>query len=296
MSYSGLANGDLAPATPPTLATTATPGSPVGTYPITASGAVDANYTISYVGGTLTITSGSYPKLQVLMPGETAAPNTPSGKTGTPIAQTAGTALSVTINAVDTNWNLLNSIENTVHLTSSDGSAVLPANASLVGGTVTLSGLIFKTAGAQTVTADDTSDGTRTETGSVTAVNAGAPMKLQVLLPGEHEAPGTPSGKGGSPTPQRANWAFHVKVNAVDAYENLVSANDMVHLTTSDPGAVLPVDAPLTDGTRMFKVVLPTMGSHSITASDVTTSGVLPGTSSTFSVLEPVQCTVFSFN
>src|SRR4029077_13385132 len=44
--------------TPPTVTTTATAASGVGTYPITASGAVsaNANYTISYVSGTLTVT------------------------------------------------------------------------------------------------------------------------------------------------------------------------------------------------------------------------------------------------
>ena len=41
--------------TSPTLATTATASSPVGSYPITASGALSANYSISYVEGTLTI-------------------------------------------------------------------------------------------------------------------------------------------------------------------------------------------------------------------------------------------------
>src|SRR5581483_10258043 len=57
-SYSGFVNGDTASSlsTPVTLATTATNGSPVGTYPITASGAVDANYSISYVAGTFTVT------------------------------------------------------------------------------------------------------------------------------------------------------------------------------------------------------------------------------------------------
>jgi hypothetical protein len=57
-SYSGFVNGDTAAslATPPTLTTTATASSPVGSYAITASGAVDANYTISYVAGTLSIT------------------------------------------------------------------------------------------------------------------------------------------------------------------------------------------------------------------------------------------------
>jgi MBG domain (YGX type)/Bacterial Ig-like domain (group 3)/Regulator of chromosome condensation (RCC1) repeat/Bacterial Ig-like domain (group 2) len=41
--------------TQPTCTTTATPGSPLGTYPITCSGAVDATYDISYVDGTLTV-------------------------------------------------------------------------------------------------------------------------------------------------------------------------------------------------------------------------------------------------
>ena len=56
VSYTGLAGGDSAPATLPTVTTTATATSSVGTYPITASGAADNNYTISYVPGTLTIT------------------------------------------------------------------------------------------------------------------------------------------------------------------------------------------------------------------------------------------------
>ncbi len=53
--YSGLRAGDLAPATPPTCSTTATSTSPVGPYPSTCLGAVDPNYTISYVSGTVTI-------------------------------------------------------------------------------------------------------------------------------------------------------------------------------------------------------------------------------------------------
>jgi hypothetical protein len=60
-TYSGFVNGDTAASltTAPTLSTTATASSPVGTYPITASGAVDTNYAISYVAGTLTITQSS---------------------------------------------------------------------------------------------------------------------------------------------------------------------------------------------------------------------------------------------
>ena len=57
-TYSGLVDGDTASslATPPTLSTPATAGSPVALYAITAAGAADPNYTISYVAGTLSIT------------------------------------------------------------------------------------------------------------------------------------------------------------------------------------------------------------------------------------------------
>ena len=59
-SYSGLVNGDT-PANlsaQPTLTTTATAGSHVSgsPYTITASGAADPNYTISYIVGALTVT------------------------------------------------------------------------------------------------------------------------------------------------------------------------------------------------------------------------------------------------
>jgi len=55
--YNGFVNGDTAASlgTPVTLVTEATTASPVGVYPITASGAQADNYTIAYVHGTLSI-------------------------------------------------------------------------------------------------------------------------------------------------------------------------------------------------------------------------------------------------
>jgi subtilisin-like proprotein convertase family protein len=60
-SYSGFVNGDTAASlsTPVTLGTTATASSTVGAYTITASGAVDVNYSIGYVAGTLTISQSA---------------------------------------------------------------------------------------------------------------------------------------------------------------------------------------------------------------------------------------------
>jgi hypothetical protein len=55
--YDGLVNGDLAPATLAAISTTGLSTSAVGTYPITAIDAADANYNISYAAGTLTVTA-----------------------------------------------------------------------------------------------------------------------------------------------------------------------------------------------------------------------------------------------
>src|SRR5439155_20281409 len=51
--YSGFVNGDTASSltTPPTVSTTATTASAVGTYPITASGAVGRSYYTNYYPG-----------------------------------------------------------------------------------------------------------------------------------------------------------------------------------------------------------------------------------------------------
>jgi len=67
-NYAGFVNGNTAASltTKPTCSTTATSASPAGTYPSSCSGAVDSNYSISYVNGSvtdspvvLTITAGN---------------------------------------------------------------------------------------------------------------------------------------------------------------------------------------------------------------------------------------------
>ena len=89
VSYSGFVNGDTSASltTQPTVTTTATTSSPVGSYPITASGAVDPNYTISYVAGTLTISPDAT---------TTAAS---SSTTSTGFGQTVTLTATVTANA-----------------------------------------------------------------------------------------------------------------------------------------------------------------------------------------------------
>jgi hypothetical protein len=106
-------------------------------------------------------------KLQVLMPGESAAPNTTTGKTGTPDLQTVGTQFNVTVNAVDEFWNVVPSSDE-ITITSSDASAILPANATLVGGSKIFA-VNFGSPGSFTVTASDATDATKTaNTGTAT--------------------------------------------------------------------------------------------------------------------------------
>jgi hypothetical protein len=87
-SYSGLVNGDTPASltTPPTLSTTAVAGSPVGTYAITVDGAVDPNYSITYLDGILTVTPPPLPAVGV--PGQ-ALTVTLTPPYGTPVEDLA---------------------------------------------------------------------------------------------------------------------------------------------------------------------------------------------------------------
>jgi hypothetical protein len=118
----------------------------------------------------------TFTKLQILLPGEIAAPNTSSGKTGTPVVQHAdpgdgSEAFNVIVNSVDNDWNLVNGTTDTIHLASSDSGNFLvneiPADLNLSGGTVTFS-VLFLADGSATITATDVTDGSKTGITSAT--------------------------------------------------------------------------------------------------------------------------------
>src|SRR5207247_1003803 len=132
----------------------------VGSQTITASDATDNTKTAN-TSASITVNAGPFAKLQLLLPGETAAPGTATGKTGSPTSQTAGTAIlgGVVVNAVDANWNVASSSAN-VTITSSDTNAAIAddngataGNLNLASGTGTLLSFTFKTAGTRTITA-----------------------------------------------------------------------------------------------------------------------------------------------
>jgi hypothetical protein len=235
----------------------------------------------------VTILPGAYSRLQVLLPGESAAPGSATGKTGAPTARIAGTAFNIlSVSAVDAFWNAV-ATNATVQITCSDTNATLPANSALgATGVKTNFALTFKTAGNQTVTATDLNDATRTNTSSIVAVQAGAFARLQLLVPGETAVPGSVNGKAGTPAIEFSNVPFNVTVNGVDANWNLINTNDSIHITSSDPSAILPANAALTAGSRAFTVTLVTPGAiTTLTASNVTHAAVAPSSSPPLTVL-----------
>jgi hypothetical protein len=160
-TYSGFVNGDTAASltTAVTLSTTATAASPVGTYPITASGAVDTNYAISYVAGTLTVTTApltitasnqskiygaALPTLTATYTGFVNGDTATSLTTAVTLSPTAtaaspvGTYPITASGAVDTNY-AISYVAGTLTITQSSisGTITSSANPSLPGTNVT---------------------------------------------------------------------------------------------------------------------------------------------------------------
>ncbi len=103
--------------------------------------------------------AGPYSRLLVLLPGETAAPGSPSGKTGTPTAQTVGVPFSITVRACDNTWTTVTSVTDQIQILSSDASATLPTPSLLSSGVATFQ-VTFNAGGTFQIFAHDQTDGT----------------------------------------------------------------------------------------------------------------------------------------
>src|SRR5262249_54679443 len=147
-----------------------------GTRTITASDVTHVSIAAN-TSPAFTVNAGAFAKLQLLVPGETAAPGSATGKTGATNLQTPTIPFNVTVNAVDANWNLTSSVSDNVGITASDTTATLPANAALAAGTQTYT-VAFNTNGSFTVTATDLSDGSKTPNTSP-AITVGVPQFTQ---------------------------------------------------------------------------------------------------------------------
>jgi hypothetical protein len=109
--------------------------------------------------------------------------------------------------------------------------------------------------------------------------------KLQVLLPGESNAPDTASGKTGTPTPVNPSDLVTVTINAVDASFHIVNvSSDNIHLTSSDGSDIMPLDAALANGTLQQTLQVGTSGNRTFTATDTSNIAITAGTSSSLTV------------
>jgi hypothetical protein len=189
-----------------------------------------------------------------------------------PAAAAAGTAFNFTVTALDASNNVATTYSGTVHFTSIDSQASLPANSTLTNGTGTFSATL-KTAGGQAITATDTVTPSITGTSnSITVSSAASNVLLSV----------------GVPSPPTAGIAFNFTVTALDpaTAEVVTSYSGMVHFTSTDTHAALPKDSPLTNGSGSFSATLNSVGSQTIVATDTVKSSIT-GSSGMITVFGP---------
>jgi hypothetical protein len=186
-----------------------------------------------------------------------------------PSSATAGSPFDLTVTAVDSNGNVITGYSGTVTFSSTDAyPAVLPADYTFTSsdqGTHTFTGgVALFTAGAQTLTAQDTV--TSSFTGSAPVAVVAAPAS-QLLVT--------------APATAVSGTAFDVALAALDPYGNVdMTYGGTVTWTSSDadPGIILPADytfQPTDNGMVRFPagMTLITLGSQTLTATD-TVSGI----------------------
>ena len=108
-------------------------------------------------GGVLIADTGSveFPlqeaaELQILLEGESAAPGTPTGKSGTAEPVYSQKPTTFTIRAVDNDYNLVSGINDTVHISLSDSGAKVLESVDLVNGEATVT-VTWRETGSQSI-------------------------------------------------------------------------------------------------------------------------------------------------
>ena len=230
----------------------------VGTFPVTLKTAGTQSVT-----ATDTVTSSINGAISI--PVVTSATHF---SVSAPASPTAGTAFNFTVTALDGNNATAAGYSGTVHFTSSDGAAVLPANSTLTNGVGNFSATL-KGAGVQNIIATDT------VTPSITGVTS--PLTVQPAA-ATHFVVAAPSSVAvGAP--------FNITVTAQDQFNNTATTyGGTIHFTSTDGSPSLPGNATLASGVGIFSVTLNTPPSQTVTATD-TANGSITGTSSSISVV-----------
>ena len=190
-----------------------------------------------------------------------------------PPSATAGQQFAATVAALDASDHVVTGYTGTVHLSSTDAGATLPADFALSAGQGT-GNLTLVTAGAQTVSASDVATHTISGNAPVTVVAAAASAPLSTVT----ASPATVPADGVS--------ASMVTVTLVDAFGNAAGGRS-VSVASTGAGAVSPPSV-ATDahGQASFTVTDKTAETVTLTATD-TTDGVAVGQAPTV-VFTPV--------
>jgi hypothetical protein len=177
---------------------------------------------------------------------------------------TAGSTMKVTVTAVDSSGQTVPGYVGTVHFTSTDGAAILPADYTFTtadNGIHTFN-ITFKTAGTQTLTITDPYSGINGTLSGITVTPAAA-SQFQMVAPASVNAL----------TP------FRITVTALDPYGNQVTNyTGTIDFTSSDVLAWLPADYTFTTadaGQHTFNgVILWQTGTQTVTVTDTHTGTV----------------------
>jgi hypothetical protein len=183
---------------------------------------------------------------------------------GPPSSPTAGEATTFTVTVRDNSGNVATGYTGTMHFISSDSRAGLPADYQFTAadaGVHTFS-VTFKTAGWQSVVARDTAAPNLVGSGGTSVTPAAASTFLI----------------SGTDYPVTVGDSAYVSVSAFDAYGNAdTNYTGTVRFTSSDGQAILPDDYTFTEwdyGTGYFSIPLQTVGTQSITVTDLANPGL----------------------
>lgn len=232
--------------------------------------------------GVLSITTGAYNKLNIVLPGQTFVAG--SGVSWTPTNQTAGVAFNVSLVATDQFFNVLPSISGALNLTFSGigGTPILPNVANMLTGLS--NGTISMTLKKAETTTINLTDGLVNTVSSALTVLPNTNTQLQILVPGQTNAPGTITGVVGSALNATGGVAFTATVLATDAYFNLVPTTDVINVVSSDPYATITNTGSLISGQKNVSVTLLSAGTSNLTTLNLTNVWITSGLSSIINV------------
>ena len=243
-----------------------------GVQTITAQDA-DNPAVLSNTSGNVTVVGGAFSKVLVLAPGESPAPGTVSGRTGTATDQSINYAFTLTVLATDPWWNPVSGPSDLVHIACGDPLAQVPPDQAMVNGVASMN-LRLSTGGFQQISVTDVTQPAKTgSTTQVRAISSG--LHLEAVV---------------TPSSVRAGEPFTLTVRATnDAGSVIQEINSFVTVTalrasdhSPSPGTLLSSQFQLLQGQRAVSETYTSAEAIVLVARD--DAGNLPATSNVITV------------